>query len=396
MPSKNRILSIDIMRGLTLFLMLFVNDLYVRGVPSWMGHTKANFDGMGLADWVFPGFLFMVGMSIPFAIKGRLNKGQSKIKVFQHIIIRTLSLLLIGVLMVNVGRLNPELSGISKHLWAVLMYISIFLVWNMYQFKPNLKFLALVLKLVGVAGLIGLAIIFKSGTAENPGWITTGWWGILGLIGWGYFVAALSFLLIGNSIWKTAILWGIFVGLNILSQLGLTGFLNPLKPYIGTILGGNTPSIVLAGLTISLIFQHLNKGSHKKTILIILSLGVGALIAGFVLRNWFIISKIKGTPSWAMVCNGISMILFALIFLIADVWKKTKWAAIFKPAGQNSLTTYLAPDIIYYIIWGFSLPFLFYKQDESQLLAVAGSIGWAVLMVLFAALLSKINIRLKL
>ncbi|RZL99473.1 MAG: DUF1624 domain-containing protein, partial [Pedobacter sp.] len=63
--SKARILSIDIMRGLTLFLMLFVNDLYSNGVPEWLHHTKASTDGMGLADWVFPGFLFMVGMSIP-------------------------------------------------------------------------------------------------------------------------------------------------------------------------------------------------------------------------------------------------------------------------------------------------------------------------------------------
>ena len=47
----NRILSIDIMRGLTLFLMLFVNDLFEPGVPGWMVHAKGDFDGMGLADW---------------------------------------------------------------------------------------------------------------------------------------------------------------------------------------------------------------------------------------------------------------------------------------------------------------------------------------------------------
>jgi hypothetical protein len=45
---SNRILSIDIMRGLTLFLMLFVNDLFVPGVPTWLVHTKGNVDGMGL------------------------------------------------------------------------------------------------------------------------------------------------------------------------------------------------------------------------------------------------------------------------------------------------------------------------------------------------------------
>src|SRR6478609_5088508 len=88
-----RILSIDIMRGLTLFLMLFVNDLYEPGVPKWLMHTEAGTDGMGLADWVFPGFLFMVGMAIPYAISSRRNKGESVIKIFGHIILRTLSLL---------------------------------------------------------------------------------------------------------------------------------------------------------------------------------------------------------------------------------------------------------------------------------------------------------------
>ncbi|MCK7535323.1 MAG: hypothetical protein MZV63_32240 [Marinilabiliales bacterium] len=56
------------MRGLTLLLMLFVNDLNMDVAPAWLGHMKADFDGMGLADWVFPGFLFMVGMAIPFRI----------------------------------------------------------------------------------------------------------------------------------------------------------------------------------------------------------------------------------------------------------------------------------------------------------------------------------------
>jgi predicted acyltransferase len=61
------------MRGLTLVLMLFVNDLYMPGVPAWLGHTKASFDGMGLADWVFPGFMFMVGMSIPYSVGNRIK-----------------------------------------------------------------------------------------------------------------------------------------------------------------------------------------------------------------------------------------------------------------------------------------------------------------------------------
>lgn len=395
MEKTNRILSIDIMRGLTLFLMLFVNDLFVPGVPHWMVHTAADYDGMGLADWVFPGFLFMVGLSVQYAIDSRIQKGQSKMQIFGHVVIRTLSLLLIGVLMLNSGRLNPELSGISENLWAILMYVSIFLIWNSYPENEKLKKLFLGLKILGIAGLVILAVVFRAGEPGNISWFETGWWGILGLIGWGYLVAASVFLLIGQRLWPTIAVWLFFVLMNILSSLGLTDFLDFIKPVFGVIINGDVPSVVLAGLVISIILKQSTHSPVKKVRIIIL-LGIFSLLTGFFLRHWFIISKIQGTPSWTMICNGISMIVFSLLYFIMDIHKKEKWANIFKPAGQNSLTTYLAPDIIYYLVWGLSLPLFFYKQDVSQWLAVLGSVAWALAMVGFAALLAKINIRLKL
>jgi heparan-alpha-glucosaminide N-acetyltransferase len=393
--NSNRILSIDIMRGLTMFLMLFVNDLFEPGVPAWMVHTKGHVDGMGLADWVFPGFLFMVGMSIPYAIGSRMKIGESKLKIFLHIILRTLSLLLIGVFMLNSERLNPELSGIKSVLYNILMYVSFFLIWNKYPDNKRLKKLFWGLKILGVVVLIGLASLFKAGEPGHVSWFETGWWGILGLIGWGYLVAAMASLFIGPKLVPTIGLWLLFIGTNILSQSGMLGFLNFLNPVFGVILGGNVPMIVLAGLTIG-VFLKQSSYSREKIVSIIAVAGILSLAFGFFLRNWFIISKIQGTPSWGMICNGISMIVFALLFWIMDIQGKTKWAAVFKPAGQNSLTTYLAPDILYFVIWGLSLPLFFYKRESSQLLAVCGSLIWALSMVGFTALLAKINIRLKL
>ncbi len=391
----SRILSIDIMRGLTLFLMLFVNDLFEPGVPEWMVHAKGDFDGMGLADWVFPGFLFMVGMSIPYAIRSRRQKGDGNGQILLHILIRTISLLLIGVLMMNQGRLNSELSGINHNLWSILMYVSVFLVWNTYPDKPKLKNLFLGLKILGVVGLITLAAIFKAGDAEHVSWLVTGWWGILGLIGWGYLVAALTGLLVGSSLIASVGVCVFFIAMNILSQSGMLGFLNFLNPVFGVIIDGNVPSIVLAGLVISQVL-NLSHLSIEKRSLIIAGAGIASLAVGFFLRNWFIISKIQGTPSWGMICDGISMLVFASLFMIIDRHGKYRWAALFKPAGQNSLTTYLAPDVIYFAVWGLGWPLFFYKQETSQLLAVGGSICWALAMVGFAALLSKIHIRLKL
>jgi heparan-alpha-glucosaminide N-acetyltransferase len=101
MEKSNRILSIDILRGFNLVLMLFVNDLYMPGVPAWLGHVEGDFDGMGLADWVFPGFMFMVGMSIPYSVGNRISKGDDQPKLIKHILVRMASLLIIGVLMSN-------------------------------------------------------------------------------------------------------------------------------------------------------------------------------------------------------------------------------------------------------------------------------------------------------
>ncbi|MBK6285499.1 MAG: DUF5009 domain-containing protein [Draconibacterium sp.] len=394
MKKGNRVLSIDILRGLTLFLMLFVNDLYVPGVPQWLVHTKADFDGMGLADWVFPGFLFMVGMAVPFAIQSRLKMGDTTPRVLVHIFIRTISLLIIGVFMMNVSRLNTEISGISTDLWAVFVYISVFLVWNQYQ-KLN-QSLTIILKVAGVAGLVVLAAVFRSGTPENTGWMTTGWWGILGLIGWGYFVAAIVYLICKDNLLRTSVFWILFFALNILSQLGLTNFLDPVKPVFGVIISGNVPLIVLTGMVFSLLLRNLERENIKKFIITGVLLGIFMLVAGFVLRNWFIISKIQGTPSWAMICNGISILVFMVLYFVIDVLGLKNWSVIFKPAGQNSLTTYLAPDILYHFIWMFSIPVLFYKHSELQWVVVSGSVIWAFAMIGFAALLSKIGIRLKL
>ncbi len=394
MQKGNRVLSIDIMRGLTLFLMLFVNDLYVPGVPSWLVHTKADFDGMGLADWVFPGFLFMVGMAVPFALQNRLKMGDTFPRILAHIIVRTISLLIIGILMLNSSRLNSDLSGMNKNLWAILMYVSVFLVWNNYK---NLKGGTLLLfKGAGILGLIILAAVFRSGTPENVGWMQTGWWGILGLIGWGYFVAAVVYLICRDSLLKTGVFWLLFAALNVLSQLNLLDFLNPVKSVFGVILAGNVPSIVMTGLVFSIVLRNLGKEDIKKFIVAGFVIGVVVLIFGLVLRNWFIISKIQGTPSWAMICNGISILVFMFLYFMIDVLGWKKWASVFKPAGQNSLTTYLAPDILYHLIWMVSLPVFFYKQSDLQWIVVLGSVVWAFAMIGFAALLSKIGIRLKL
>jgi heparan-alpha-glucosaminide N-acetyltransferase len=396
MTGSNRIYSIDIMRGLTLVLMLFVNDLYMPGVPAWLGHRAANFDGLGLADWVFPGFLFMVGMAVPFAIYNRLSRGETTLSVSKHILIRTISLLVIGLLMANSRNVNGEFTGISKNIWSIIVYSGVFLIWNNYKVTDKNRLLIRGLQVAGIIMIIPMVYIFRSGHEEMRGFSFRSW-GILGTIGWGYLVAAFVYLGVRDNIIKTAVAILFFLAMNVLSKLHLLDFLNPVKAVFGIIINGNAPFIVISGMLITLILKKLSRDNVRKTVLTIVLLGILSIIAAFIFRKWFIISKIQSTPSWGLLCNGISMLLFALLYWIIDIKKHITWGNFLKPAGANSLTVYLVPDMFYYIIWQFSLPLLFYKHSDMPLIVVAGSIAWALVMgAALPVLLERINFRLKL
>ncbi|NSW94722.1 MAG: DUF5009 domain-containing protein [Bacteroidales bacterium] len=394
--SSGRINSIDIMRGFTLLLMLFVNDLNMKVAPAWLGHMPADFDGMGLADWVFPGFLFIAGTAIPFSFSQRISRGMTSRELVRHIIIRSISLIIIGVLMLNTGRVNAELTGINSNLWALLMYIGVFLVWNNYRNHEQYFFTVSGFRLIGVALLVFLVFRFKSGEPENEGSLVTGWWGILGLIGWGYLVSAFIYHAFRDSIPATVSFVIFFLILNIISQLNLLSFLDPARPIFGVIIEGNVPFIMLSGMLAGILIKKWTIDEYRFVILSFVILGIIFLISGFTLRNWFILSKIKATPSWGLVCSGISYLVLAFLFWIADIKKKTGWASFFRPAGENSLTTYLAPDILYHAIWMSGIPVLIYKQSSEPLVVIAGSILWAVLMVWLTALLKRLGISLKL
>ena len=106
-----RISSVDTFRGLTILLMVFVNDLG-RGAPSWMHHIRPpRADGMTLADIVFPFFLFIVGVSIPLALERSRAAGFSTWSQLGHILTRTAGLLLMGVIVLNSEEERTRRSG---------------------------------------------------------------------------------------------------------------------------------------------------------------------------------------------------------------------------------------------------------------------------------------------
>lgn len=65
-----RIAAVDVFRALTMFLMLFVNDIPgLKNVPHWLMHARMDEDMMGFSDTIFPAFLFCMGMSVSLPYK---------------------------------------------------------------------------------------------------------------------------------------------------------------------------------------------------------------------------------------------------------------------------------------------------------------------------------------
>jgi predicted acyltransferase len=194
--SLKRILSIDVFRALTMLWMIFVNDLCsLSGIPYWLEHAKATEDFLGFADVVFPCFLFILGMAIPFAIQNRITKADSNGQIILHIVTRSVALLVMGIFTVNVPEMNEQATGMSRAWFQILMVLGFFLIWNVYpKYEITKKIVFIGLQAIVVCLLLYLAFIFRGGEDGHLVRMAPQWWGILGLIGWTYLGCALIYL----------------------------------------------------------------------------------------------------------------------------------------------------------------------------------------------------------
>lgn len=389
--SKKRILTIDIIRALTMFFMIFVNDLWsITNVPKWLLHTKTNEDGMGFSDVIFPLFLFIVGLSIPLAIKIRKKKNDSNFQIFKHILERTIALLVMGFFMVNYEYINSEALPFSKYIWQILMATAILLIWLYYKpIKKLKKYHIIALKSIGVLILIYLASIYKGGTLEDPTWMKPYWWGILGLIGWAYFLNALIYLVFGKNLIILGVFFLIFNFLNVQEF----GFFENL-PVFKLVISASSYGLVMAGIFCTSLFLKLKEKAQVNQFLVIMSiLGLLFISYGFLIRPSFIISKNLATPSWTSICIGIGYLTYVVLFLIIDKLGYYKWANPIKPAGTSTLTCYLMPYFIYPItaLAAFNLPSLLTTGG----IGILKSLIFSLLIIHFVGWLEKFKIRLK-
>jgi predicted acyltransferase len=394
-PFKQRLASIDVFRALTMLLMIFVNDLWtLKNIPQWLEHTRANEDGMGLADTVFPAFLFIVGLSIPFAIGNRWSKGASQKSILGHILIRSFALLAMGFFHVNLENYNNEAAMLPKPVWEILLTISFFFIWLDYPSTlSNRK--KIWLQSAGIALLVFLASVFKGGEHDHVVGLKPYWWGILGLIGWSYLLCALTFQFSKGKLPVLAGALFFFTLFNIAAKAGWLHALQPIRPYIWITGDGSSPSLTMAGVIIAVLYASLvEKGKYNKCYVLFLLLGVAMSGAGFAIRPLGGgISKIHATPSWVLICTAISIFVFTALIWLVDRKKKQQWFAIIKPAGTSTLTAYLLPYIFYplYYLAGIGLPAFLLSGGAG----IIKSFLFALLIILLTGLLEKWRIRLK-
>lgn len=389
-----RLDSIDVFRAVTMFLMIFVNDLWsLEDVPKWLEHSKAAEDAMGLSDVVFPGFLFIVGLSIPFAIANRKKKGDSNVLILRHIAERTFALLLMGIFIVNYENIAGEGMVVSKYVWEIGMVIAFFLIWNVYPSNPESKGLYTALKVAGYLLLVGLAWIYKGGDPENPSWMETHWYGILGLIGWSYLLGALTYVLTGDRLAWAIVGWLFFVFFNLASFVGTLDFLDPVKKYVWIVGSGSMPAFVMGGVVASVIYRTGRNAAHNTFLVILIVFGVICLAYGFGTRPFWGISKIRATPAWVGICTGISLFAFAFLFWLVDLRKIKNWANVIRPAGTATLTCYLIPYIWYAVITlaGISLPLYL----RTGLVGLVKSACFSLLVILLTGVINRFGIKLK-
>lgn len=390
---QNRLASIDVFRAITMFLMVFVNTLWTANdIPQWLEHAPAQADAMGFSDIIFPAFLFIMGLSIPFAIDSRLRHGQSRGQVFQHIFVRSFALIVMGFFHVNLENYSSD-ALLSKAVWEIIITIAFFLIWLDYK-GERMKKWKLKLQSAGIIILVAMAAFYKGTDDGTTIWMTPQWWGILGLIGWAYLLCA-SIVLFGRGrIIVIVIAFLLLMAINGASLYGLLSFLNPVTQYGILDLGNaSNAALVTAGAGMAVIHRkHTLNFSKTSWIFIITALLL--LLYGFASRPLWGISKIRATPSWISICAAINILFFLLLIIIADIKKKAHWFKIIKPAGTSTLTCYLLP----YILFPVFLSILDLRMPDylnSGVIGILKCLLFALLVVRLTGWLENRKIRLK-
>ncbi len=343
---RQRILSIDAFRGLTILVMVFVNQLAgVSGVPQWARHMPADADAMSFVDVVFPAFLFIVGMSIPFALAQRQARGDDGAALQRHVLGRSLGLIVLGLFMVNAeDGFNPAAMPFNIGWWSLGLYLCTWLIWGVYGHAHvggrNTW------RAAGAIGLLVLSCAYRGGP-DGKAWMTHQWWGILGLIGWSYLISASAWLACRGRLSVLLAATAACVAAYALCHASpATAYPNwaDLTDCSGLVC---ETSLTLLGVVTSVVFfARPDERAPLRRFGQAAALVVACVAAGALLRPAYTISKIYASPTWCLYSAAICIVLFAGLYALVDLRGRARWVRFLAPVAAHPLVAYLIPFVV--------------------------------------------------
>ena len=315
-PAKTRLLSLDALRGFDMFWIIGGDALFrsLAEVTNW-GWAKAwavqlehvEWAGFHFYDLIFPLFMFISGVAIPFSLLAKAETAADKRPIYLKLVRRALLLVVLGFVYNHLADLQ----------FATQRYAS-------------------------VLGQIGLAYLFAALI-------------MLKVRSLGGRLAALGAILGGVAILQLLVpVPG--VGAGVLTPEGsINGWIDrlilPGRLYDkifdpeGVLCIVSAVSVTLMGGLAGLVLKSGKLASHRKA-LILAAGGVGLAIVGHVLGGFYPIIKKAWTATFDIYAAGLSAILLALFYLVIDVVGLRKWSFALRVIGLNSITIYLGTRMV--------------------------------------------------
>jgi predicted acyltransferase len=288
------------------------------------------------------------------------------------------------------------------------MTLAAFLVWQTPASTDGARRWS-VARALGVVALVALAFLYRSGDATGAIQMRPHWWGILGLIGWAYLIAAGAFLLIGARPGRLLAVAAALYGLFFLDRTDVVPWLVSFRVVmsVGEVLGSQG-ALVLTGTALAAWFVQAREGGMAlpRAALRIALCGAALIAAGLALHHFkdvsevFWISKVMATPAWCLISGGLTAIVWAALLLIVDAAGWRRWPPVVAIAGEQALLIYLIAPLLGSLL-ALSAPLFagenpYAKLGGDLLRGMARSIVFAWVVVRLAGWLRTRGLRLRL
>jgi hypothetical protein len=228
-------------------------------------HAHANQDVKTYVDMVFPFFLFIVGMAMPLSSEQRLKRNASLPMLWLHVFIRSASLIVLGLILANAERVDPQRTGVSGALWGLCALIFACLYLNVYPKSQRHLRYAGYLRAVGLVVVIVVFAIFRRITPNgHVAWIDPGYPEILGLIGYPYVAAAVLYIPTRRWRWSAPVWLVLSLALCVGTAARVIFLPGYFHWYVWPFSNGAMVCLVMAGIVTSQIFFGLHPTASSR------------------------------------------------------------------------------------------------------------------------------------